>query len=249
MLAYAWPRELLEPMIPAGVELDTYGGLGFVAVSLVHAESVRPRPLPSRVGGRCNLAGYRLLVRRRDAQGRMLHGFSSLRSDVDGGPMVRLGCLLTGGSYRRADIRFDERPGILEIEARAAGEAADLHVLADLTSRPAPLPDGSPFLNLQDARRFGGASGFHHASDGITVASRPARGPQPISVDVRELAFFDQAPFDLRVPTLACAFHDADVDYVWERARRASAMRGSAQRRRQAARRWAPRPGAIPTPP
>jgi hypothetical protein len=65
---------------------------------------------------------------------------------------------------------------------------------------------------------------------------------------VRELAFFDQTPFDLRAPTLACAFHDADVEYVWERARNASSMRAP-QGRRRTARRWSPRPGTVPAPP
>jgi hypothetical protein len=251
VLAYAWPRELLEPMVPPGLEPDTYGAVGFVAVSLVSAEDVRPRPLPARVGGRADLIGYRVLVRRRDARGRTLHGFSSLRGDADGGPMVRLGCLLTGGRYRRADIRFEERPGILEIVGRTAGGLADVHVAADLTSRPAPLPYGSPFTSLHDARRFGGgAAGFHgeDAGEGITQASRPAREAQPIAVDVRELAFFDRAPFDLRAPTLAFALHDADVEYVWERERRASAVRRTVQRRPRTARRWSPRPGEVPTP-
>ena len=252
VLAYAWPRELLEPMIPAGLQLDTHGALGFVAVAFVHAEDVRPSPLPAWVGGRCDLVGYRILARRRDARGRTLHGFSSLRSDADGGPIVRLGCLLTRGRYRRADIRFEERPGILEIVARTAGEAADVHVVADLTSRPAPLPHGSPFLSLQDARRFSAAaaSGFHlqDQSEGITHASRPAREAQSISVDVRGVAFLDEAPFDLRAPTLAFAFHDADVEYVWKRARSASAMR-TPQRRRRTAPSWSPRPREVPTPP
>jgi Uncharacterized conserved protein (COG2071) len=251
VLTYAWPRELLEPMIPVGLEPAAYGALGFVAVALVHAERVRPAPLPQRVGGPCDLVGYRVLVRRRDARGRTLQGSSPLRGDADGGSIVRLGCLLTGGRYRKADIEFDERPGVLEVIARTAQEAADVHVVADLTSRPAPLPLGSPFLSLQDARRFGvAASRFHleDASKGIAVSAPSARDAEPISVDVRGLAFFDQPPFDLRAPTLACAFHDADVEYVWERARNGSAMR-TGQRRRRAARPWSPRPGAIPTPP
>jgi hypothetical protein len=251
MLTYAWPRELLEPMIPVGLEPATYGALGFVSVALVHAESVRPAPLPQRVGGPCDLVGYRVLVRRRDARGRMLQGSSPLRGDADGGPIVRLGCLLTGGRYRKADLEFDERPGILEIVARTPDEAADVHVVADLTSRPAPLPRGSPFLSLQEARRFGVAGSRFHlqdASEGIAVAASPARNAEPISVEVRQLAFFEQAPFDLRAPMLASAFHDADVEYVWERARNGSAGR-TAQKRRGAARRWSPRPGAIPTPP
>lgn len=250
MLAYAWPRELLEPMVPAGLELDTYGALGFVAVALVHAEDVRPSPLPAWFGGRGDLVGHRMLVRRRDARGRTLHGFSSLRSDADGGSLVRLGCRLTGGRHRRADIRFEERPGILEIVAHTAGGVADAHVVADLTSRPAPLPHGSPFPSVQDARSFDrAASGFHLQGprEGGTRASRPAREAQPISVDVRRLAFLDETPFDLRAPTLAFAFHDADMEYVWERARSAPAMRRTAQRRRTS-RRWSPRPGEVPTP-
>ena len=81
---------------------------------------------------------------------------------------------------------------------------------------------GTIINELDLARRFGVAvSRFHlqDASEGIAGAASPARAAEPISVDVRRLAFFEQPPFDLRAPMLACAFHDADVEYVWERAR------------------------------
>jgi hypothetical protein len=270
MLAYAWPRALLEPLIPAELELDTYpaatdspswSDLGFVAVALVRAEGLRPRGLPRGLGGDHVLSGYRIFVRWR-AGDRAIRGLFILRSDTDSDAMARFGELFARHPFRRADIRFEERPEAIEIEIATPGAEADLHVIADLTSRPAPLPPGSPFRSLHDARRFAGplphsflreddADGERWGGDGEIVMIEGARSswePQPIAVDVRELTFFEGEPFASYEPTLANAFHASDVEYVWERSRRVAQAARPAAEPRRVARRWAPRPGEMPQP-
>ncbi|HEX9367633.1 MAG TPA: DoxX-like family protein, partial [Vicinamibacterales bacterium] len=49
-ITYALPAEVLRPLLSPGLELDTAGGYGFVAVALVQAESLRPAGLPRALG-------------------------------------------------------------------------------------------------------------------------------------------------------------------------------------------------------
>jgi Uncharacterized conserved protein (COG2071) len=284
VLAYAWPRQLLEPLIPPELELDTYqagapfvaasgdgsgGGspdgsgreFAFVAVALVRAEGLRPRGFPRGLGGGDHvLTGYGIFVRWRAADP-PIRGLFILRSDTDSDAMVRFGTLLARQPYGRAEIRFEERPEAIEIEVATPRAEADLHVVADLTSRPAPLPPESPFRSLHDARRFAGplAHSFLREDDrdggaernGEVVMIQGMRSswePQPIAVDVRDVTFFDAAPFAGVEPTLANAFHASDVEYVWERSRRLAAAARPATARSRVARRWAPRPGEVPQP-
>ncbi len=68
MLMYAFEPALLRPMLPPGVELDTYqapdgGEYGFVAVGVVSAQHLRPTVLPAGWGGDFLLTGYRIVAR------------------------------------------------------------------------------------------------------------------------------------------------------------------------------------------
>jgi hypothetical protein len=221
VLAYAFPQEVLRPLLTPGLVLDTFAELGFAAVALVQTERLRPSFVPARLGQSFFLSGYRLFVRR--AEQPSLRGLYILRSDTDRRSMALLGNLLTHYRYRLAQVSLTERPGELEIMVRTPGGEADLHVVADLASRPAPLPPGSPFGSLDEARRFAGPLPYtfdYEASTRSLVVVRAARtawDPQPVEVDVRRAAFFDQRPFRDAEAVLANAFHIADIDYRWER--------------------------------
>jgi hypothetical protein len=226
VLAYAWPADLLEPLVPPGLELDAYGDLGFCAVALVQTEDLRPSFLPRTLGRDYFLTGYRIFVRRRDERGRAQRGLYILRSDTDSPAMVRFGNMLTHYSYRLADIAFEDRsPDEIEVRITTPGAEADLHVTADLRSIPAPLPAGSPFATEADARRFAGPLPYtfdHEPQTGGIVVIKGVRDrwdPQPVSVRVERLTFFDRGPFAGREPVLANAFHVAGVAYRWERGR------------------------------
>jgi uncharacterized protein DUF2071 len=221
VLAYAFPQEVLRPLLPPGLVLDTFTELGFAAVALVQTERLRPSFVPVRLGQSFFLSGYRLFVRR--AEQPSLRGLYILRSDTDRRSMALLGNLLTHYRYRVAHVSVTERPGELEIMVRTAGGEADLHVIADVASRPAPLPAGSPFGSLEEARTFAGPLPYtfdYEASTRSLVVVRAVRtawDPQPVEVEVRRATFFDQRPFRDAEPVLANAFHVADVDYRWER--------------------------------
>src|SRR5215813_3719101 len=80
VLAYAFPEELLRPLLPPGLELDAYEGFGFLAVALVQTESLRPFFLPKWMGQDFFLSGYRIFTRLRTWNGRTLRGLRILRS-------------------------------------------------------------------------------------------------------------------------------------------------------------------------
>jgi hypothetical protein len=98
-------------------------------------------------------------------------------------------------------------------------------VVADLARESVSLPEGSPFSDEREARRFAGPLPytFHHeAETGRLLAVRGTRAgwdPRPVVVSVRELTFFASGPFADSKAQLANAFYVGGVDYRWERGR------------------------------
>ena len=220
-LTYALPAEVLRPLLPPGLELETVDGCGFVAVALVQTEALRPSVLPAAAGQHFFLAGYRVFTRFRTSNGRSLRGLRILRSDTDRALMVAAGNLLTHYNYHRCSAVVGRSPGAIDVDIHTADGAGDLHV----TARPGDerLPEGSPFASVSEARRFAGPLPFtfdYEAETHAIVAIEAARTnwyPSPIAVDVTRAAFFDQPPFRGCRPVLAAAFHVSNVDYHWHR--------------------------------
>jgi hypothetical protein len=225
VLAYAFDRTVLAPLLPPGLELDTYENFGFLAVAMVQTRRLRPVFLPRFIGQDFFLTGYRIFVKHHDAKkNRALRGLRILRSDTNHATMAFFGNRLTHYNYRRAKVRWVRSGETLEVEIRTPGGEADLHVFADLASRPSPLPAGSPFPDLNVARRFAGPLPFTFDYEPQTHSIIQIEGvrkdwkPQPVSVDIREATFFLHPPFDrIERPRLANAFFIEDVPYEWKR--------------------------------
>src|SRR5205814_8889982 len=107
-LTYALPADLLRPLLPPGLELDTAGGLGFVAVALVQAEALRPAGGPAVLGQGFCLAGYRVFTTFRAPGGRRLRGLRILRSDTNRARMVMGGNLTTHYNYHRCNSSVEQ---------------------------------------------------------------------------------------------------------------------------------------------
>ncbi len=217
VLAYAVPARLLEPLLPPTLEPDRHGDLGFAAAAFVQTERMRPSFLPPALGLDFFLGGYRIFVR---VAGRpSLRGLYILRSDTDRRLLTLVGNALTSYRYRTVDASCRYDNGVLEIEVRPG-----VRISADLSRRPAPLPAGSPFASVAEARRFAGPLPytFHHELETGSLLSvrgvRSAWNPEPVAVDVRELDFFTGDRFGAE-PTLANAFYVGGIDYRWERGR------------------------------
>jgi hypothetical protein len=101
----------------------------------------------------------------------------------------------------------------LRIAIKTADGQADLTVRAQLNSRPASLPEGSPFADLHAARRFAGPLPYTFDYEPQTRSIIAVRGmrerwkPEPIDVQVEKApTFFGSPPFNEVRPVLANAF-------------------------------------------
>lgn len=223
VVTYAFPRDLLEPLLPPGLTLDTHGEMGFVAVALVQTEKLRPAFLPPAMGLDFFLAGYRIFTRFHTGAGRDLRGLLILRSDTDRTAMVRAGNLFTHYGYRKAGVRWEEGANSLEVEVRTPGAEADFHVVADLTRDAVAPPPGSPFATLREARRFAGPLPFtfdyERESGSILIVQgvRTRWNPRPVPVHVHRATFFCRPPFCDAAPVLAQAVYLHDIPNLWRR--------------------------------
>ena len=225
VLTYAIQPEILQPLLPHGLVLDTYCGYAFLAVALVQTERLRPSFLPSAMGHDFFLSGYRIFTRL-NCGGLSRRGLRSLRSDADHSWMVRAGNWLTHYNYHLCQATIEEGDGKIRWTIQTPHSEADLDVVAHLADEPAPLPPGSPFATLVDARRFAGplpyTFDYEKATDSIIGihAIRQKWNPQPVVVDVRRNTFLERESFCRNAPILANAFHVRDVPYQWQRGRR-----------------------------
>jgi len=217
VLTYAFPADILEPLIPPGLTLDTSEGFGFCAIALVDTRGMRPRTLPAAFGFDSYLAGYRIFTR--------LGGFGSLRglrilrSETNRLQMLLGGNLLTHYHYRLAQIHVDEHPDRLRWRIMSKDHAADLDVTANLSSTPSRPPKHSPFRDWREARRFAGPLPYTFDYEPETHSIIRIQGvrqcwtPRPVEVKVDRCTFFEQAEFAGAKPVLANAFYIPPVPY------------------------------------
>jgi hypothetical protein len=229
VLAYALPERMLTPLLPPGLTLDGFEGCGFVAVALVQTERLRPAFLPVAFGQSFFLTGYRIFARYTTREGKNLRGLRILRSDTDRSLMALAGNALTHYHYHLACVDLTVTPERLEVRVKSRPSGmADLHILADLTSLPAPLPLGSPFRDMKEARRFAGPLPFTFDFEPETHSIIRVQGvrqrwePQPVRVEVREATFLCDTRFGGARPILANAFYVKDIPYRWRRGIRES---------------------------
>ncbi|HTC95646.1 MAG TPA: DUF2071 domain-containing protein [Terriglobales bacterium] len=222
VLTYAFPQQLLRPLLPPELALDTYKNFGFLAIALVQTENLRPAFVPVALGQNFFLSGYRIFTRMATASN-SIRGLRILRSDTDKRLMVISGNLLTHYAYQHCQVSFQENSGELRARITTPNAYADLDVCADIAHRPAPLPEGTPFDNEKDARKFAGPLPYtfdYEKETGAIILIRGVRqnwNPQPVRVNVNKCTFFKQSPFCEAIPILANAFYLHDVPYCWER--------------------------------
>lgn len=223
VLTYALPEKLLLPLLPPGLILDTFEGLGFLTVAMVQTRELRPAFLPRAFGQDFFLTGYRIFARFRTADGRLLRGLRILRSDADRRVMVWGGNLLTHYQYRLAKAEVRETPETLAIDITTPSGEADVQVSARLDTAMDLPPTGSPFRDLHQARLFAGPLPFTFDYERETHSMILIEGvrenwkPRPVPVEVARMTFLDHPPFNQTTPLLANAFYVRDIPYAWKR--------------------------------
>lgn len=220
VLTYAFPSDLLQPLLPPRLTLDTYAGLGFLAIALVQTRQLRPAFLPEALGQDFFLCGYRVFVRLGHSAS-SLRGLRILRTYTDRRSMRSAGNLFTHYRYHLCQADLRDCPGQMECDIQTPHHDADLHVLAWPGDVPAPLPEASPFANDKDARRFAGPLPYTFDYEAQTHSIIRIRGvrqhwnPLQVRVAVLSNTFFRQEPFCRVTPILANAFYLHDVPYEW----------------------------------
>lgn len=223
-VSFAFPEAALRPLIPDALEIDTYGGFGFVTVALVWTRKLRPAGFPAFMGQDFFLAGYRVFTRLRDGDGRRLRGLKILRSETDKRRMVWLGNLMTGYRYRHVALRLRELNHQTRVETTLADGTCTLDLTFDATSGTAELPEGSPFADWKVARQFAGPMPFTFSPAGggsfvVVEGSRQDWVPRPVRVTSWKVGLFDEAPLRGVQPIPANAFAVEGVSYRWKRGR------------------------------
>ena len=222
-VSFAFPEEILRPLVPKGLEIDAYEGFGFVTVAMVWTKNLRPAGWPMFLGQDFLLAGYRIFTRLNDGQ-RRLRGLQIIRSETNRRRMVWLGNLMTRYRYRHVKVEIQET----DEQTRIQMSRADGTPTLDLTFAPAddgaPLPEGSPFGDWKTARRFAGPMPFTFSEEGegtfvVIEGSRQDWVPHPVLVKKWRVAIFDETPLREARPILANAFAVKGVSYRWKKGR------------------------------
>ncbi len=230
-VSFAFPEDVLRPLVPAPLEIDSHDGCGFVTVALVWTQGLRPAAFPGFLGQDFFLAGYRVFTRLRDEKGRRLRGLKILRSETDKARMVLSGNLLTHYNYRR--VRLEQSDSRVRTWLPDGRETLDLSF--DLTDEPDSPPEGSPFADLRAARNFAGPMPFTFdaEADGrfvVIEGKREEWSPRPVRITAWKVGLFDEAPFCGVTPVVANAFRVEGVTYRWERGRLITPMAGGGVR-------------------
>ena len=223
-VSFAFPESLLRPMVPNGLEIDSYEGLGFVTVAMVWTKKLRPAGVPAFFGRDFFLAGYRIFTKVRDDSGRRLRGLKIVRSETDKRSMKWLGNLLTGYHYEHVTVRIDQFGAETRVQAFRPNGSSTLDLTFEKAQDAAELPAGSPFPDWKTARLFAGPMPFTFGSEGdgrilVVEGRRESWVPRPVTVKRWEVGLFREAPLRDATPVLANAFTVADIPYRWERGR------------------------------
>lgn len=223
VLTYAFPEDVLRPLLPPGLVLDAYEGHAFLAIALVQTERLRPVGVPRAFGCDFFLSGYRIFSRYRRPDGKVLRGLRILRSDADNRLMVWGGNALTHYRYRLCRVTTERTRETLDVRIETPTAEADLTVRAFVETPAAAPPDGSPFPDLHVARRYAGPLPFTFDYEPeshrmvIIEGVRQSWNPMPVRVEVARCTFLEKPPFAAAPARLANAFFLENVDYRWKR--------------------------------
>jgi hypothetical protein len=231
-VSFAFPESILRPLVPAGLEIDTHEGLGFLTVAMVWTKKLRPAGFPEFLGQDFLLAGYRVFTRLCEESGRRLRGLKIVRSETDKRRMVWAGNKLTAYNYRHVNVQVTDSGSETTVETSLTDGTRTVVLTFGRPGEQVALPVGSPFCDWHTARLFAGPMPFTFSprSDGrfvVVEGSRPHWTPRPILVKNWEVGLFQEGAFRGTKPILANAFSVEDVDYRWEKGRIVSPGRGT----------------------
>lgn len=223
MLTYAFPKEALAPLLPPGLELDTIGDYGFLAMGTGKTCSLRPAFLPAFCGQSFFLTGYRIFAKFHHPDGHVLRGLFILRSDTDSRFMAFTGNMLTRYQFHRSLVNFAIHPRHIAVRIKSPDGYGDLYLHVDIKRENAQLPDGSPFKSWAEAVPYAGPLDFTFDYEESTHSIVTVEGThqewqrQAIVVESIRSSFLEHPCFRQAKPILASAFYVQSSPYAWKR--------------------------------
>ncbi|MBL0072328.1 MAG: DUF2071 domain-containing protein [Bacteroidetes bacterium] len=217
VLTFAIPKEQLQNMIPECLELDIYQDKwAFIAVAMVQTK-IRPKGFPKFMGNDFFLIGYRIFVRYTNNAGKRLRGLFIIKSETDNKKMEFFGNIFTHYNYTTTDISILSKENLTEIKT----VKSDSKLVFEQKKGEINLPDGSPFANWQDARKYAGPLPFtftYNKNDQSVLIIEGVRedwNPVPIKVKTHHFSFIDS--LKLTNVILANAFEIKNIPYTWKK--------------------------------
>lgn len=219
VLTFSVPKEMLQPLIPPCLELDTLNDKwGFVAVALVTTKSLRPKGFPEFIGNDFILAGFRIFVRYKTNAGKRLRGLYIIKSETNKSRMSFFGNIFTHYNYTTTDIVEKNAADTLSFHSRQSG----IEIITQKNDTNVDLPKNSPFRDWKEARRYAGPLPFTFTYNDKTQEVLIIEGvrqhwePKPVSVTKSQIDFIEK-----RFPeaVLANAFVVENIPYYWKKGR------------------------------
>ncbi len=219
VLTFAIPKEQIQHLIPECLALETFNDKwAFIAVAMVQTKALRPKGFPKVLGNDFFLIGYRVFVRYTNNAGKSLRGLYILKTETDKKKMEVLGNIFTHYNYTTTDINQHRQNGITEINSTNS----DFKIQIDNSDNEnISLPNGSPFADWKEARRFSGPLPFtftYNQADKEVLIIEGVREnwkPTPVKVIDYNFSFIDN--MKLTNATLANAFIIKNIPYYWKK--------------------------------
>lgn len=219
VLTFSVPKETLQTLIPPCLELDIlHDKWGFVAAALVTTKKLRPKGFPEFMGNDFILIGFRIFVRYKNVREKKIRGLYIIKSETNKTLMSFFGNIFTHYNYTTTDMSSTRTPESVSFKSVRSG----LEINTRLNDADVKLPQGSPFSDWKEARRYAGPLPFTFTYNAETKEVLIIEGvrqhwePKPVAVTHYKIDFI-RKKFPNAV--LANAFIVENIPYHWKKGR------------------------------
>jgi uncharacterized protein YqjF (DUF2071 family) len=220
VLTFAVPKEQLKDLIPECLELDTFQEKwAFIAVAMVQTKNLRPKGFPKFMGNSFFLIGYRIFVRYISNRGKKLRGLYIIKSETDKKKMEVMGNIFTHYNYTTTDITQIKDENLKSISSKKSG----FQIVIQQTETDVDIPEGSPFKDWKDARKFAGplphTFTYNAVNRNVLIIEGVRQNWKPEPVKVKSYKFDFLNSLNLQNVILANAFEIRNIPYYWKKGR------------------------------
>ncbi|MCX2680715.1 DUF2071 domain-containing protein [Galbibacter sp. EGI 63066] len=220
VLTFAVPKKELQNLIPESLELDTFHDKwAFIAVALVQTTGLRPKGFPKFTGNNFFLIGYRIFVRYTNNAGKRLRGLYIIKSETDKKRMEFFGNIFTHYNYTTTDIHQSTKGNLKTIKS----DKSKFKVTIEQTNNEVDIPEGSPFSNWKNARKFAGplphTFTYNEEDKTVLIILGVCKNwkPEPVKIESYNFDFLNS--LKLKNVVLANAFEIKNIPYYWKKGR------------------------------